>query len=167
MRRASLLISLVVSFVPAVGCSDDDSNESSARAETISRQQYIARSNAVCERTGQKADAAFNRMVGQQSRIPRQERAFLVKTQRLFQQAAIPAIRGNVERRRALPTPDGEEQAIDAIMVAGQRALAGFEQIGADRAKLRALFEGDIPDPARRFDALSRSYGIDKCGGDK
>jgi hypothetical protein len=153
MRRASLLISLVLSFVPAVGCSDDDSNESSARAKTISKQQYIARSNAVCERIG--------------SRIPRQERAFLVTTQRFLQQAAIPAIRENVERRRALPTPDGEEQAIDAIIAAGQRALAGFEQIGADRAKLRALFEGEIPDPARRSDALSRSYGIDKCGGDK
>jgi hypothetical protein len=34
-------------------------------------------------------------------------------------------------------------------------ALVGSEEIAADSAKLRALFEDEIPDPARRFDVLT------------
>jgi hypothetical protein len=169
LRKAIRVIPVVVALVGAIGCGEDRSSGFSARADgdAISKREYVARSNAHCERTGQKADGAFKRIVGQPQPTPGEEREFMVKTPRFFQQAAIPAIRENVDRRAALPAPDGDEQEIEAIIAAGRKALAGFEEIAADRAKLRALFEGEILDPARRFDALSREYGIDKCGGDQ
>jgi hypothetical protein len=77
----------------------------------------------------------------------------------------IPAISENVNRRRALPARKGDERKIEAIIAAGEEALARFKDVAADRTTLQALFEEEIPDPAKEFDDLSRSYGIDKCGG--
>ena len=66
MRRAILFVVLVLPLASAVGCGEYDSNELSARAVdgAISKLEYIARSNALCERTGRKADGAFKRIVG-------------------------------------------------------------------------------------------------------
>jgi hypothetical protein len=154
-----LLIPLALAVTGTTGCGDDD--------DAISQQEYVARSSALCEETGKKAEVAYKRMVGQVRPTPGKERAFLVKQQRFFREAAIPAIRENVERRAALPVPDGDEDEIDAIIGAGRKAVASFEDITADRSKLEALLRGKIPDPATRFDALSTRYGIDKCGGDQ
>jgi hypothetical protein len=164
MRKPSLLSALTLALVPAVGCGDD-SNESSARAGTISKQEYIARSGKICERTEQKAAAAFERIVGQEHPTPGHEQAFMAKAQRFFNEAVIPAMSENVNRRRALPARKGDERKIEAIIAAGEEALARFKDVAADRTTLQALFEEEIPDPAKEFDDLSRSYGIDKCGG--
>lgn len=161
MRKAIALIALVVAAVPVTGCGDDDDDE------RISKQEYITRSNALCEQTSAKAEAAFERMVGQDHPAPGEEQAFLAKTQRFYVEAAVPAIRQNVVSRRALPAPAGDEREVEAIIAAGEEALDQFDRIAEDRAQLKALFTGELRDPATRFDALSRRYGIDKCGGDQ
>jgi hypothetical protein len=170
VRKAILLIPLVLALVSVTGCGEDDSNEPSARADDdpISKREYIARSAAICERTGQKASEEFKRMVGEQGPPPPgEERRFLANAQRFLREAAIPIIRENVDARRELPVPEGDEEEDQAIIAAGENALAGFEQVAADKSRVRALFEGKIPDPAKKFDALSSTYGIDKCGGDR
>jgi len=138
-------------------------------SETMSKAEYIARSNAMCERSAEKAADQFKRIVGEEGPPPPgQEQRFLVKAQRFLKEAAIPTIRENIEERRRLPAPHGDEDKIEAIIAAGESALVGFERIAADQTQVRALFEGKIPDPATEsFDALSRRYGIDKCGGDE
>ena len=160
MRKAIPLIVLALTAVSA-GCGDDDD-------EGISREEYIARSGAICERTGQQAGVQFERIVGEEGRPPPgEEERYIANAQRFLEEAAIPIIRSNIEQRRELPTPEGDEEQIEAIFAAGERALDGFERVAADRSRVRALFEGQIPDPATEFDALSRRYGIQKCGGDQ
>jgi hypothetical protein len=135
--------------------------------DAISRSEYIARSGAICDSTSQRADMQFKRIVGVGGPPPPgQEQRYIAKAQRFLTEAAIPIIRSNIEQRRKLPTPPSDEAQITAIIAAGEGALRGFEEIASDRAKVRALFEGKLADPARQFDALSRSYGIAKCGGD-
>jgi hypothetical protein len=155
-----LFIPLVLAVAEAIGCGDDDE-------DATSQQEYVARSSALCEKTGKKAEVAYKRMVGQVRPTPGEERGFMIRHQHFFREAAIPAIRENVERRAALPAPHGDEDEIDAIIGAGRKAIASFEDITADLPKLEALLRAQIPDPATRFDALSRRYGIDKCGGDQ
>jgi hypothetical protein len=157
-RNTLSLILIALTAALAAGCGDGG----------ISKPEYIARSGAICESTAQKAGAQFKRIVGREGRPPPgQERRYLAKAQRFLTEAAIPIIRENLDRRRKLPTPAGDEAEIKAIIAAGEKALSGFEDIAADPAKIRALFEGKLADPANKFDALSRSYGIDKCGGDR
>jgi hypothetical protein len=155
------LIVVALASVHVAGCGGDGGGG-------ISKQQYIARSNAICERTKQQADAQFKAIVGEEGPPkPGQEQLFITKAQRFLREAAIPSIRENVAERRKLESPQGDEAKTKAIIAAGDRALAGFERVAADRAQVRGLFEGKLPDPAKEFDALSRSYGIDKCGGDQ
>jgi hypothetical protein len=110
---------------------------------------------------------AFERMVGRDHPVRGKEREFMVKAQRFFAGAAVPAIRENVETRAALSAPEGDEREVAAIIAAGRQAVAEFEGIAADRGRLRALFTGKISDPAARFDGLSRRYGIDNCAGEE
>ena len=160
MRRAIPLVVLTLASV-AAGCGDDDD-------EGISRAEYIERSGAICERTGKQAGEQFERIVGEEGPPqPGEEERFITRAQRFLKEGAIPAIRQNIDERRELPTPKGDEEQIEAIIAAGEEALVGFERVAADRSRVRGLFEGKIPDPAREFDALSRRYGIDKCGGDQ
>lgn len=109
MRNATTLTAFVLAAVPVMGCGDDED-------AGISRQEYIARSGAICDSTAQKSEVAFKR---------------------------------------------------EAIIAAGEKALRGFDEVASGRAKTRALFEGKLADPAKEFDALSRRYGIAKCGGDQ
>lgn len=160
MRRAIPLIVLTLASVTA-GCGDNED-------EGISREEYIARSGAICERTGQQAAEQFERIVGEEGPPPPgEEERFITRAQRFLKEGAIPAIRQNIDERRELPSPEGDEEQVGAIIAEGERALVGFEQVAANRGQVRGLFEGKIPDPATRFDALSRRYGIDKCGGDQ
>ena len=136
--------------------------------KTMSKAEYVARSGATCERTGQKAGEQFTRIVGKAGRpAPEEEQRYLAKAQRFLKEAAIPIIRENIAERRKLPAPEGDEKQIKAILAAGERAVDGFERIAADKSLVRQLFEEKIPDPATEFDALSRRYGINKCGGDQ
>ena len=160
MRRAIPLVVLTLASV-AAGCGDDED-------EGISRAEYIERSGAICERTGEQAGEQFERIVGEEGPPPPgEEERFLTNAQRFLKEGAIPNIRQNIDERRELPTPEGDEEKIEAIIAAGEEALVGFERVAANRSQVRGLFEGKIPDPATEFDALSRRYGIDKCGGDQ
>ena len=143
----------------------DDEEERSKRA--LSKRQYIARSNAICERTQKKAGKVFERIVGEEGPpAPGEEQAYLRKATRFLEEGAIPIISENLAGRRALPAPAGDEQQIAAINSAGAKAVAGFKEIAEDPAKVESLFRGKLADPAKRWDALSRAYGIEKCGGD-
>jgi hypothetical protein len=145
-------------------CGDDGDD---GGGEALSKREFIARSNALCERTQKKSGVVFERIVGKEGRpAPGEEQAFLRKAGRFLRQGAIPIISENLEGRRALPAPEGDEQKIAAINAAGAKAVAGFKQIAKDPAKVEALFRGTLADPAKRWDTLSRQYGIEKCGGD-
>ena len=156
--RLSLLVAVAV-FASACGGDDGD--------DALTKSQYIARSNAICERTGKKAEAQFKSIVGAESPKRGEEQLYVKNAQHFLRAAAIPVIRENLDRRRALPAPEGDEQEIKATLAAGEEAIAKFERIAADQSRVEALFRGQTRDPATEFDARSRRYGIEKCGGDQ
>lgn len=158
MRKTAMFILVTTAFV--AGCGDDG-------GETLSRNEYIVRSNAICERTAKKAEVQFENIVGSERPKRGEEQRYVSNAQRFLRDAAIPIIRENLDERRALEAPKGDEQEIGAIIAAGEKAIAGFERIAADRSRVEALFRGRTPDPAIEFDARSRRYGIENCGGDQ
>lgn len=156
MRPASLLACALIAF-GAGACGSNAPDKTAAPAEAVSKRQYVARSGAICERTGQKAGEQFKRIVGAEGPPPPgEEQRYLAKAQRFLKEAAIPIIRENVDARRTLRAPEGDEQQIDAIIAAGEKALTGFEEVAADRSRVRALFEGKIP---TRTSSSTRSAG--------
>jgi hypothetical protein len=162
MPKALSTISVVVATsLFAVACGGD--NDGAA----LSKSEYIARSNAICQRTAKKAEVQFKRIVGAERPKRGEEQSYLTKAHRFLKAAAIPTIRENLEDRRALAAPKDDKEEIDAILAAGEEAIAGFERIAADRSRVEALFRGQLRDPATEFDARSKRYGIEHCAGDE
>jgi hypothetical protein len=159
MRKTFLFVVTASLFTTA--CGGDNGGES------LSKSEYIARSNAICERTAKKAEVQFKRIVGAERPKRGEEQRYVSNAQRFLEAGAIPIIRENLEDRRALGAPKGDEQEVKAILAAGETAIAGFERIATDKARVEALFRGRTPDPATEFDTRSRRYGIEKCGGDQ
>jgi hypothetical protein len=162
MHKAISLILLVVTaslFVPACG--------GDSEGDALSKSEYIARSNAICKRTAKKAEVQFRRIVGAEKPRRGEEQRYLSNAQRFLRTAAIPIISENLDDRRALAAPKGDEEEIQAIIAAGDKAIAGFERIAADQSRVEALFRGRTRDPATEFDARSKRYGIESCGGDQ
>jgi hypothetical protein len=145
----------------AAACGGDNGGEA------LSKSEYIARSNSICERTAKKAEVQFKRIVGAERPKRGEEQRYLSNAQRFLRAAAIPIIRENLDDRRALVAPTDDDQEIEAIIGAGEKAIAEFERIAEDRSRVEALFRGETPDPATEFDARSRRYGIKNCGGDQ
>ena len=159
MYKAISLVVIASLFATACGDGDDD--------KQLSKREYIARSNAICQRTSKEAGVQFKRIVGSERPKRGEEQRYLSNAQRFLKQAAIPIIGENLADRRALGAPEGDEKEIDAIIAAGEKAITGFERIAADRSRVEGLFRGRIPDPAKEFDALSKRYGINHCAGDE
>jgi hypothetical protein len=153
--RAAAVVGVLVLGAGLGACGGDDDEK-----QTISKQDYIAKSGAICIANGKKAGEAFDRIV---KGAPRTK----ATAQRFVKQAVVPIFSDSVSRRAALPAPEGDEQEIAELNRAGKRAQAEFEQIAARSSRSADLMLGKIPDPAKRYDALSRRYGIAKCGGDQ
>lgn len=154
--RAAAVAGGVVALALAAGvtaCGEDDDDE------TISKADYVARSGAICTKSGKQAGADYKRIVEGAPRTG-------ATAQRFLSESVVPLFSQSVAKRKRLPSPEGDGQEIEAMMDAGDEALAGFERASASPSRSLALMQGRIPDPAKDFDARSRRYGIEKCGGD-
>ena len=155
--RAAGVVGSLVALALAAGvaaCGDDEEDK-----EALSKSDYIARSGAICTSSGRRAGKDYERIVEKGPKTAD-------TAQRFLSESVVPLFRQSVARRERLPAPEGDEQEIEAMMSSGKKALAGFERAAAEPSDSLALMRGQVPDPAKDFDARSRRYGIAKCGGD-
>ena len=153
--RAAVVAGVLVLGTGLAACGNDEKSD-----QSISKQEYVAKSGAICIANGKKAGVAYKRIV---QGAPRTK----ATAQRFVKEAVVPIFSDSVSRRAALPAPDGDEREIAALNEEGKRAQAEFEQIAANSSRSADLMLGKIPDPAKNYDARSRRYGIAKCGGDQ
>jgi hypothetical protein len=130
------------------------------RKAALSKNDYIARSAAICIENGKKAEMAYAELVEGAPRTA-------ATAQRFLKEAVVPLIEDSVSKRARLAAPKGDEKEIAALRAAGERALARFKWAARQPTRSLALMRGTIKDPATEYDARSRRYGIAKCGGDQ
>ena len=152
MSKSIAPIAIAVAALLAAGCGDDE------ESDALTKQQYIAKAGASCERSGKQAGEAFERIIGDRQPTPALAQEFVAE-------GVVPPFRSGLEEREALAAPEGDEDQIEAINAAGRDALAEFEEIATDRARSASLMRGQLPDPATKVDTLNRRYGVQKCGG--
>ena len=155
--RAGAVAGGLVALALAAGvaaCGDDEGDK-----EGLSKGDYIARSGAICTSSGKQAGDDYERIVEKGPKTAH-------TAQRFLSESVVPLFRRGLAKRDRLPAPEGDEQEIEAMMASGKKALAGFERAAAKPSDSLALMRGQVPDPAKGFDARSRRYGIAKCGGD-
>jgi hypothetical protein len=113
---------VVITSLFVAACGSDNGGEA------LSKSEYIARSNAVCERTAKEAEVQFKSIVGAERPKRGEEQRYVSNAQRFLRVAAIPIIRENLDDRRALAAPKGDEQEIEGIIAAGENAIAGYSE---------------------------------------
>ena len=155
MMRGKLMVATVLAAGLIVsGCNDEDD---SGAGQALTKEEYIAKANAVCVESRHGAEAAFERAGFSSKPTP-------AEAQRVLK-ALLPVMRQSFGGRAALEAPEGDEAAIGAIDDAGEEAVAEFERIADDPDAAQALMTGQTPDPATEVDRLSGEYGIDECAG--
>ena len=147
---------IAVAALVGAGCGGDD--ETSGGGETLTKQEWIAKADAIC------ADA--------QERIQKlgDPGADLGKLAELTGDAKE-IIEDEVAAMRDLKPPTGDEQQIDAMLAQVEKGSEAFEALieaasSGDIAKLQEITaEGsDFSKASAEADRLAKEYGLTKCG---
>jgi hypothetical protein len=133
------------------GCGGDEGSDG------LSKTEYIARANAVCTESAKQAEGLYSQVIGDRAKTPKLAQEFLTRLVDVFGQS--------VEDRTAIPAPEGDEQEIERINVAGEEATEGFREAATSPNSAADLMRGITPDPAEDYDRLSDEYGIEQCAG--
>ena len=159
MRRATALIPLLLVLV--AGCGDDDDTATGATAEPLTKAEYIAQADAICEDFRSKtlpldkeSDRAANNL-----NFARAARA---------QRETMEILAEGYQRIDALQAPPGDDNAISEIAGARNQFLVLEERYidaleAGDGPRIETL-AGEIDSATERRDAILTAYGFKVCG---
>jgi hypothetical protein len=159
VRRATALIPLLLVLV--AGCGDDDDTATVATAEPLTKAEYIAQADAICEDFRSKtlpldkeSDRAANNL-----NFARAARA---------QRETMEILAEGYQRIDALQAPPGDDNAISEIAEARNQFLVLEERYidaleAGDAARIETL-AGEIDSATERRDAILTAYGFKVCG---
>lgn len=149
MKRKMTGIALLAATALAAGCGGDDE-------EAISKADYVKQGNKICAdfnaSVDKDASKAFAGIASASDVTPEKATQFF--------DAARPKFDAVVEDLVALGAPQGDEDAVKAIIDAGK---ADSQKIAdADGEGLVALVAGNAATPD--FDQKAEEYGLKECG---
>jgi hypothetical protein len=130
----------------AAGCGGDDGDD------TDPKEEYIGQGDEICARGTFTIGSQARERYGSPQPPPK-------KIQEYSSQIVVPTLQTEVvEKLRALPAPEGDEQTTAAIYDALQRAI---DRLRADPGLLAAQNVGGAFDEANR---RAQAYGFRQCG---
>ena len=134
------------------GGGEGDTTYAAGVSRPIAKVQFLREADRICASTNARIEAAGDDLIGGRSDPPPAE------VKRVVIGVAIPALEAEVRAIRALGAPQGDEQAVDAIVATTEE---GIDEIRAD--PVGAVDRGP-PAALRRAAKLSRAYGSQECG---
>lgn len=134
------------------GDSEDESSESSTDAE--SRAEFIAAADAICTDTATEVDVVVRKRFEGATAAPTNEDLVA-----FFTEVTLPALQTQFDEIAALPPPAGEEERVQAIVDAGNSAIAESEE---DPQTL--LVPQGSSTPFDEVSGLAQDFGLQVCG---
>jgi hypothetical protein len=110
-RGVFLAAAMVIALVVA-GCGGGDSN---AATDSVSKEEFIVKANAVCKKGTERMSAAIAKVLkGQRNitKVSKDEQEEIVTT------VMVPSVSREVKELRALGVPDGDDEKVDAMITA-------------------------------------------------
>jgi ABC-type lipoprotein release transport system permease subunit len=149
LRATLALTALVALGLIAAGCGDssDDSSDSTTAA-SLTKADWIAQADAICQHGNQESNQAAHQQFGNQKPTGAEIQQFLTGT-------ALPNTQTQIDKIKALGAPSGDEDQVNHIL----------DVVQADIDKAKAA--GDLNEST--FDdgnALAKQYGLKVCGAD-
>jgi hypothetical protein len=164
---ALTVLALLAALVLAAGCGggDDDQTDATAAAggdasngvetasntETLPKQQYIRRANAVCRKAGVQIQREFRPYLedGLES-LPQAAPA-------MVNDVLIPGLETEIEELRAIGLPDEGAEEVDAMITALEEGMERATEDPEDFVLRSSGFQ--------ESEQLGRKFGSSACGG--
>jgi hypothetical protein len=133
------------------GCGGD----SSSSANSISKEEFIAKADAICKRGTQRMEAGLVKFLTNGGKIQKPSQA---DNEKFVVTVMTPSLKREIKELRALGIPDGDEEKVEAMIASLEEGLDTAE----DNPEVVAAGSTDIV-----FGIASRlagEYGIETCG---
>ncbi len=156
MSKALLAVGMAIALAAAVvGCGGgDDSTDSSAAA--LTKAEFIKQADKVCKE-GEESLEAEGEEFAEENDIDIENPTDEQKEE-VVVEVVGPALHKQGEELAALGAPEGEEEAVEAIVDALE---GGADEIESDPA---ILIEGKDNPPLEEASDLAGEYGLTECG---
>jgi len=157
VSKALLAIGMAIALAAAVaGCGGGDDSSGDSSAAALTKAEFIKQADQVCKK-GEEALAAEGEEFAEDNDIdienPTEE-----QKEEVILDVVGPALHKQGEELAALGAPEGEEEAVEAIVDALE---SGADEIESDPA---ILIEGKENPPLEEASELSADYGLTECG---
>jgi hypothetical protein len=142
------IVALLVIAVTVAGCGSSSSSMMSAApsATTITKAQFVAKANAICQK-GNDATQAAGSKLGKEPREAEQL-AFVAEKE-------VPAVQAQIDALKALGAPAGEEATVANIINTAQADL--------DKVKSEPALVVHGIDVFANFAKIAHPYGLTSC----
>ena len=140
--KAITLTVLGTLAVVTLGCGGGGGNP-------LAKADFLARGNAICETTLNRADEAADRNFTEKGKVPTSQQMDG------FTKDATNAVQDQVHQLRKLKPPKFDKDQVSKILDEGQKAV---DQVKDTPAALQSQ------KPFARYSQVARDYGLDMCG---
>lgn len=151
-QLVSLFAGAIVVTLLAAGCGGSD--ESSAGADAISKQEFIAKADAICKKGTERMQGAILAGLKNPQSLSKVSQA---EQEELVESAMVPSIKREVRELRALGIPEGDEERVDAMIGALEEGVETAEDNPEAVANSSDVVFGI---PSR----IASEYGLEACG---
>ncbi len=135
----------------AAGCGDDDEGDTGESGTPLTKEEWIAQADAICEQADQDIDQQVNELFGGQQ--PSQE-----EIDQFTEDVLVPSLRDQAADIRALTPPEGEEDEINQLLDDLDSAI---DEVESDPSLLQA---SGNEDPFPEVNQEAEDLGLKVCG---
>ncbi len=150
MHKAFLAVGVAIALTAVVGCGggDDDGGE-----EALTKVEFIKQGDAICEKAEKQAETEAEEFAEENGF--NLEKATDEELEEAVAEVLVPALSRQAEEIDALAAPEGDEEKVEAIVVALEDGTADVE------GDPSLVFEGK---PLKEASQLATDYGFEVCG---
>lgn len=153
MRKAFLAIAMAIALVAVAGCGSDDDNGGEETQATLTKVEFIEQGDEICTKAEEGSETEAEEFAEENGFDL--EKATDEELEEAIATVLVPALNQQAEEIDALGAPEGDEEQIDAIVVALENGTAEVE----DDPGL--VLDGA---PLKEASQLASDYGFKVCG---
>jgi hypothetical protein len=151
------LLAAVAAIALVAGCGGgDDSTDSTESTSSLTKAQFLKQGNAICEKGNDEVEEGVVDFL-EENNLSGSKAPTKAQLTQAAEEILIPSVSKQLDELRDLGAPSGEEEEVDKILSAAEKALEEGEE---DPASLAAESTG----PFVEVNKMATDYGLVRCG---
>lgn len=151
MPKAFLAVGMVIASLAIAGCGGGD--DDGGGEETLTKVEFIAQGDAICKKAEKQAETEAEEFAEENGFDL--EKATDEELEEAIAEVLVPALERQSREIDALGAPEGDEEKVEAIIVALEDGTSKVEDDPS------AVLEGS---PLKEASQLASDYGFETCG---